>query len=53
MQNEYGDLYTEAMARVRAAVDKPIASLFELAERRRKEQRSKRKSFSSNAAFPC
>jgi type I restriction enzyme M protein len=27
---DYGDLYTEAMKRVRAAVDKPIASLFEL-----------------------
>ena len=27
---DYGDLYTEAMRRVRAAVDKPIASLFEL-----------------------
>ncbi len=27
---EYGDLYTEALARVRAAVGKPIASLFEL-----------------------
>lgn len=29
-REEYGDLYTEAMARVTAAVDKPIASLFEL-----------------------
>ena len=28
--DDYGDLYTEAQARVRAAVDKPIASLFEL-----------------------
>ena len=28
--DEYGDLYTEALARVRAAVNKPIASLFEL-----------------------
>jgi type I restriction enzyme M protein len=27
---DYGDLYKEAIARVRAAVDKPIASLFEL-----------------------
>ena len=27
---EYGDLYTEAQARVRAATGKPIASLFEL-----------------------
>ena len=27
---DYGDLYTEAIKRVRAAVDKPIASLFEL-----------------------
>ena len=27
---EYGDLYTDAMDRVRAAVNKPIASLFEL-----------------------
>lgn len=27
---DYGDLYTEALARVRAAVNKPIASLFEL-----------------------
>ena len=27
---EYGDLYTEALARVHAAVGKPIASLFEL-----------------------
>lgn len=27
---EYGDLYTDAMERVRAAVNKPIASLFEL-----------------------
>jgi type I restriction enzyme M protein len=27
---DYGDLYIEAMRRVRAAVDKPIASLFEL-----------------------
>jgi type I restriction enzyme M protein len=29
-ENEYGDLYTDAVARVRAAVNKPIASLFEL-----------------------
>lgn len=29
-ENDYGDLYTDAIARVRAAVDKPIASLFEL-----------------------
>ena len=29
-ENEYGDLYTDAIARVRAAVNKPIASLFEL-----------------------
>lgn len=27
---DYGDLYTDALARVRAAVNKPIASLFEL-----------------------
>src|SRR4029079_10523742 len=27
---EYGDLYKDAIARVRGAVDKPIASLFEL-----------------------
>jgi len=30
---EYGALYTEAAARVRAAIDKPIASLFELPKR--------------------
>jgi type I restriction enzyme M protein len=29
-ESEYGDLYTDAIARVRAAVNKPIASLFEL-----------------------
>ena len=29
-ENEYGDVYTDAIARVRAAVNKPIASLFEL-----------------------
>jgi type I restriction enzyme M protein len=29
-ENDYGDLYTDAIARVRAAIDKPIASLFEL-----------------------
>jgi type I restriction enzyme M protein len=29
-ENEYGDLYTDAIARVRAAVNKPIASLFDL-----------------------
>jgi type I restriction enzyme M protein len=29
-ESEYGDLYTDAMARLRAAVNKPIASLFEL-----------------------
>jgi type I restriction enzyme M protein len=29
-REDYSDLYTDAMARVRAAVDKPIASLFEL-----------------------
>jgi type I restriction enzyme M protein len=29
-ESTYGDLYTEAVARVRAAVGKPIASLFEL-----------------------
>jgi type I restriction enzyme M protein len=29
---EYGDLYTDAIARIRAAVGKPIASLFELAK---------------------
>lgn len=29
-REEYGDLYTEAMGRVTAAVNKPIASLFEL-----------------------
>lgn len=28
--DEYGDLYTDALARVRAAVNKPIASLFDL-----------------------
>lgn len=28
--DDYGELYTEALARVRAAVDKPIASLFDL-----------------------
>jgi type I restriction enzyme M protein len=27
---DYGDLYTDALTRMRAAVDKPIASLFEL-----------------------
>ncbi len=30
---EFGDLYREAQARVRAAVDKPIAALFELPKR--------------------
>ena len=30
---DYGDLYTEAATRVRAAIDKPIASLFELPKR--------------------
>lgn len=29
-ENDYGDLYTDAIARVRAAVNKPIVSLFEL-----------------------
>jgi len=29
-ENDYGDLYTDAIERVRAAVNKPIASLFEL-----------------------
>jgi type I restriction enzyme M protein len=29
-KNDYGDLYSDAIARVRAAVNKPIASLFEL-----------------------
>lgn len=29
-ENEYGDLYTDAIARVRAAVNKPISSLLEL-----------------------
>ncbi len=29
-KDDYGDIYTEALARVRAAVGKPIASLFEL-----------------------
>jgi type I restriction enzyme M protein len=29
-ESEYGDLYTDAIDRVRAAVNKPIASLFEL-----------------------
>jgi type I restriction enzyme M protein len=29
-ENDYGDLYSDAIARVRAAVNKPIASLFEL-----------------------
>ncbi|HEY9156417.1 N-6 DNA methylase [Candidatus Binatus sp.] len=29
-ENDYGDLYTNAIARVRAAVNKPIASLFDL-----------------------
>ncbi len=29
-ENDYGDLYTDAIARVRAAANKPIASLFEL-----------------------
>lgn len=29
-REEYGDLYSEALSRVRAAVNKPIASLFEL-----------------------
>lgn len=29
-ENEYGDLYTDAIDRVRAAVNKPITSLFEL-----------------------
>jgi type I restriction enzyme M protein len=29
-KDEYGDLYTEAISRVRAAVNKPITSLFEL-----------------------
>lgn len=29
-REEYGDLYVEALARVKAAVNKPIASLFEL-----------------------
>jgi len=28
--DDYGDLYTRALARIRAAVNKPIASLFEL-----------------------
>jgi type I restriction enzyme M protein len=27
---DYGEIYTEALARIRAAVDKPIASLFDL-----------------------
>jgi type I restriction enzyme M protein len=29
-ENDYGDLYSDAIARLRAAVNKPIASLFEL-----------------------
>jgi type I restriction enzyme M protein len=29
-ESEYGDIYTESMERVRAAVNKPIASLFDL-----------------------
>jgi type I restriction enzyme M protein len=29
-ESDYGELYTDAIARVRAAVNKPIASLFEL-----------------------
>jgi type I restriction enzyme M protein len=29
-ENDYGELYTDAIARVRAAVNKPIISLFEL-----------------------
>ncbi len=32
-EDDYGDLYTEAIDRVRAAVNKPIASLFELPKR--------------------
>jgi len=32
-RNEYGDLYGEAQARVRAAKGKPVASLFELPKR--------------------
>ena len=55
-----GDLYTEAQARVRAAKGKPIASLFELPKRERTTRRkrasrarSKPKSSSSSAAWPC
>ncbi len=42
---EYGDLYTEAQARVRAAVGNPIATLFELPKgngtKKEKERRAK------------
>jgi type I restriction enzyme M protein len=59
---EYGDIYTEALARVHAAVGKPIASLFELPkgngtekerDKRVKSARSKRKFCLLNAVFLC
>ena len=50
-ENDYGDALHRSNARVRAAVDKPIASLFELPKGR--GTKSERKYSSSSVALPC
>ncbi len=48
-EKEYGNLYTEAQARVKAAVNKSIASLFNLP----KSNKSKQRFFSLSVALTC